>query len=51
MLKKINKKEIVLFIVISLFVSSQIFIRPVDNLDEMWNFNFARCISNRFNAI
>ena len=43
---KINKKEICLFVAIVLFISSQILPSTVNNLDEIWNFNFARCISN-----
>ena len=45
MKRKINIKEIIIFIIFLLFISSQILPRPVDNLDEIWNFNFARCIS------
>ena len=48
---KKNLKEIILFILIALFVASNIIPKEVNNLDEIWNFNFARCISNRVNTI
>lgn len=41
-----KKEKICLFIAILLFVASQILPKAANNLDEMWNFNFARCISN-----
>ncbi len=46
MKKKINKKEIALFILLLLFITSQILPKEVNNLDEMWNFNFANCMAN-----
>ena len=50
-MKKINKKDVYIFIAAILFISSQILPKAVNNLDEIWNFNFARCISNRINPI
>ena len=38
-------KKIYIFIAIFLFVSSQILSKGVNNLDEIWNYNFARCTS------
>ena len=51
--RKMNKKKgnLALYIAILLFVASQILPNEVNNLDEMWNFNFARCISNRTYSI
>ena len=45
-MKKINKKNICIFIVILIFISSKIMPNAVTDLDEMWNFNFARCMAN-----
>ena len=39
-------KNIGLFLVILFFIASIILSRDVNNLDEIWNFNFARCIAN-----
>ena len=39
-------KNVGLFLVILFFIASNILIKNVDNLDEMWNFNFARCMAN-----
>ncbi len=40
------KKEIIIFIVVAIFIFSQIIGKEVSNLDEMWNFNFSNCIAN-----
>jgi len=50
-MKKINKKNLYIYLAIILFIASNIIPKPVNNLDELWNFNFARCISNRINTI
>jgi len=39
-------KEIILFILIAMFFASNIIIREVSNLDELWNYNFANNIAN-----
>ena len=39
-------KDIILFIIIALFFTSNILIRQINNLDELWNYNFASNISN-----
>ena len=39
------KKNIVIFLVILICMSAVIFSRPINNLDELWNFNFARNIA------
>ncbi len=39
-------KNVGLFLVILFFIASIILIKNVDNLDEMWNFNYARCMAN-----
>lgn len=44
-MKKIYK-NILFWAVIALIVFSTILARPLNNLDELWNFNMARCISN-----
>ena len=44
-----NKKiinEIVLFTLIAIYFASNIILREVSNLDELWNYNFASNISN-----
>ena len=47
MLEKLkNIKKIGLFITILSFISSIVLLRDVNNLDEIWNFNFARCFAN-----
>lgn len=45
-MKKINKKQIFIFIAIMLFIIGEILPRELNNLDEIWNFNFARVIAN-----
>lgn len=42
---KLLLKNILIYVGLILLVSGQIFIREFDNLDEIWGFNFARCIS------
>ena len=46
MKKRLNIKKIGLFSVIFIYITSIILLRDVDNLDEIWNFNFARCMAN-----
>lgn len=43
---KKNRKEIIIFILSAIFIFSQIIGKTVNNLDEMWNFNFSNCIAN-----
>ena len=45
-MKKIKKKDICIFIVALIFIASKIMPKSVNNLDEMWNFNFVRCMAN-----
>lgn len=51
MKKKVNIKVMFIFLIVCLFIASEILPKNVNNLDEIWNFNFARCISNRTNTI
>lgn len=44
-MKKIDRKQICIFIAIMLFVFGEIIPRELNNLDEIWNFNFANCIA------
>ena len=39
-------KNIGLYLLILFFIASVILSRDVNNLDEIWNFNFARCMAN-----
>lgn len=39
-------KNIALFIGLMIIVSGHVFIQELANLDEMWVYNFARCILN-----
>ena len=39
-------KKVGLFSIILFFISSIVLSREVNNLDEIWNFNYARCIAN-----
>lgn len=41
-----NKNIILLFVIMTISVSINIALRPLNDLDEVWNFNFAKCISN-----
>lgn len=43
-MKKI--KSVVFWAGIFTLILATILVKPLDNLDEMWNFNIARCISN-----
>ena len=45
-MRKINKKNIYIFLAICIFIVSQILTKEVNNLDELWNFNFARIMSD-----
>lgn len=38
-------KDIIIFISLILFIASTILVRELNNLDELWNYNFANCIS------
>lgn len=42
------KKHIIilLFIIMTISIAISIFSRPLNDLDEIWNFNFAKCISS-----
>ena len=41
-----KKKNIILFAFIFFIVLSIIIIKPINDLDEIWNYNTARAISN-----
>ncbi|MBO5349949.1 MAG: glycosyltransferase family 39 protein [Clostridia bacterium] len=41
-----NLKNIIFWAGIFITILTYIFVRPLSNLDEIWNFNIARCISN-----
>lgn len=43
-MKKILKKEYLFFIYLFLFIFSFIIVKPIENLDELWNYNMARAI-------
>ena len=43
---KIEKKDLIIYFFILLFIAGKILPRAVDNLDEIWNYNFANCIAN-----
>lgn len=43
---KIQKKDIFIFLILLLYVAGEILPRPISNLDEIWNFNYANCIAN-----
>lgn len=44
-------KNILLFIGFIIITSGYIFVQELSNLDEIWVYNFARCILNRSFAI
>ena len=44
-MKKILKKENIFFLFLIAYVFSFIIVKPVSNLDELWNYNMARTIS------
>ena len=44
-MKKILKKENVFLIFLIVYIFSFIIVKPVSNLDELWNYNMARAIS------
>ena len=44
-MKKIDKKQICIFLAIMLFIFAEIIPRELNNLDEIWNFNFANSIA------
>lgn len=46
MKRKNFRTSIAIFIAIALFITSQVLPKEVNNLDEIWNFNFANCIAN-----
>ncbi len=39
-------KNVILFIGLMIIVSADVFVQKLTSLDEMWIFNFARCICN-----
>lgn len=39
-------KNILLYIILTIIVSPKILLQELSNLDEMWVYNFARCILN-----
>ena len=41
---KINKKDVLIYCICIIFISLAILVRPLRNLDELWNYNFARNI-------
>ncbi len=45
-IKKIINSNIFIFIIILLVISPIILSRPLNNLDEIWNYNFARNIAD-----
>ena len=44
--KKVLLKNVLLFFTLFLIVSGHVFIQKLSNLDEMWIYNFSRCIAN-----
>lgn len=46
MKKKIDIKNICIFLSFILFITSQVIPKEMTDLDEIWNFNFANCLSN-----
>lgn len=44
-MKKILKKENIFFLFLIAYVFSFIIVKPISNLDELWNYNMARTIS------
>lgn len=44
-MKKILKKEYLFFIFLMAYVFSFIIVKPLGNLDELWNYNMARAIA------
>ena len=45
-MKKEKTHNLLLFILIFLAILSIVLIKPLNNLDEIWNYNFARNIAN-----
>lgn len=45
-MKKQKIYDVLLFIVIFIIIMPNILIQPLNNLDELWNYNFARNIAN-----
>ncbi len=43
---KIKLKDISFIVLIALYITSNVLPLEINNLDEIWNFNFARCIAN-----
>ena len=39
-------KDMIVYLSCIIFVASNILVRQLNNLDELWNFNFANCVSN-----
>ena len=46
-MKNRNVKDIIVFVLIFIAIASSILIREVNDLDELWNYNFAKNISDR----
>ena len=44
-MKKILKKENLFLIFLIVYIFSFIIVKPVSNIDELWNYNMARAIS------
>lgn len=44
-------KNILIYLGLVLVVSGGVFMQAVSSLDEIWIFNFARCIANRITSI
>lgn len=45
-MKKENLYKLFLFVIIFFFILSILLLKPLNNLDELWNYNFARNISD-----
>lgn len=45
-LKKVYFNDTYVFVILIFFISICVFIKPLNSLDELWNFNFARNIYN-----
>ena len=50
-MKKILKKEYFLAILTFIIIFSSILVKPLGDLDELWNYNVARNIAERKNTI
>ena len=43
---KFNKKDCLIILILLIILTSIIIIRPLDDLDEIWNYNFAKNIAD-----